>query len=32
MAIDQVKAFYNRLAADPAFYTQLESTANKTEC
>jgi predicted ribosomally synthesized peptide with nif11-like leader len=32
MAIEQVKAFYNRLAADPTFYTQLESTANKAEC
>lgn len=32
MAIDQVKAFYERLASDKDFYVQLESTSSKAEC
>jgi predicted ribosomally synthesized peptide with nif11-like leader len=32
MAIEQVKAFYERLSSDKDFYVQLESTASKAEC
>lgn len=32
MAIEQVKAFYERLASDKDFYIQLESTSSKAEC
>jgi predicted ribosomally synthesized peptide with nif11-like leader len=32
MAIEQVKAFYERLLSDTAFYKQLQVSANKAEC
>jgi predicted ribosomally synthesized peptide with nif11-like leader len=32
MAIEQVKAFYERLSSDKDFYSQLQSTTSKAEC
>jgi predicted ribosomally synthesized peptide with nif11-like leader len=32
MAIKHVKAFYERLSTDTAFYKQLQLSANKAEC
>jgi predicted ribosomally synthesized peptide with nif11-like leader len=32
MAIEQVKAFYERLSSDQSFYRQLKSTTSKAEC
>ncbi|MCF2152108.1 Nif11-like leader peptide family natural product precursor [Desmonostoc muscorum LEGE 12446] len=32
MALEHVKAFYERLAADEAFYKQLQGTKSKVEC